>query len=347
MGSQKGIAYILTANAGSSSIKLALFETGSTKKSCEAAIENIGQPAADFTATGLDTADNLAKSISAPDHLAATDILIDWLKQQVRVDAIAAVGHRIVHGGPKYHEPRVIDDELIAGLRELTLFDPSHLPVEIQLIETLRKLLPGVKQVACFDTAFHRDLPTVARLLPIPRRYEAQGIRRYGFHGLSYEFILRALRGPDGMDAVPGKLIVAHLGNGVSLAAVRDGKSIDTTMGLTPASGVPMSARSGDLDPGLVAYLARSEGLDAAQFDDMVNFKSGLLGVSETTSDMKKLLELEASDPQAKEAIDLFATKSKKALVVWRPLWAGWMGWYLPAAWEKTRLKFVPAYVQA
>jgi acetate kinase len=168
-----------------------------------------------------------------------------------------------------------------------------------------------VKQVACFDTAFHHDLPDVARLLAIPRHYETQGIRRYGFHGLSYAFVMDELRH---LDAANGRLVLAHLGNGVSLAAVRDGKSIDTTMGLTPASGVPMSTRSGDIDPGLALYLAEREGMDVTQYNDLVNFRSGLLGISETTSDMQELLESEAEDSRAKAAIDLFCYQIKKSI---------------------------------
>jgi len=309
------IDYILTVNAGSSSIKLALFEVNDTpKRSFEAVIENIGQPSSSFIVKGEAASDNLSKSIVAPDHAAAAEILVGWLKQQVPSDTISAIGHRIVHGGPKYYKPQVIDEQVMADLGELTLFDPEHLPIEIQLIKTLEKLFPNVKQVACFDTAFHHDLPNQAQLLPIPRHYKAQGIRRYGFHGLSYEFVMQKLKHIDGPDAANGRLILAHLGNGVSLTAVHHGKSIDTTMGLTPASGVPMSARSGDLDPGLVLYLARSEGLDADQFNNLVNFRSGLLGISETTSDMKELLEHEADDDRAKEAIELFCYQIKKSI---------------------------------
>ena len=305
--------HILTVNAGSSSIKLALFDSQDVLKPVfEASIENIGQPTADFAATGANQPD-VVKSVTAADHGAAAFILLDWLKQ-LQDGSIAVIGHRIVHGGPKYYEPRLIDDELLAGLRELTIFDPEHLPVEIQLIQTFQRQFPDVKQVACFDTAFHHNLPDVARLLPIPRHYEAAGVRRYGFHGLSYEFVLEQLKQLDGAEAANGRLILAHLGNGVSLAAVHSGQSIDTTMGLTPAAGVPMSSRSGDLDPGLGLYLSRSQGLDAEQFNDMVNFKSGLLGISETTSDMKKLLEAEAEDSRAKLAIDLFCYQIKKSI---------------------------------
>jgi acetate kinase len=305
---------IITVNAGSSSIKLALFEVDDTpKRSFEAVIENIGQPTARFTVKG-EAADDVSKPIVAPDHVAAAGTLADWLKQQISGYVITAIGHRIVHGGPKYYEPCVIDDTVMADLGELTLFDPEHLLIELQLIGAFQELYPNVKQVACFDTAFHHELPDVARLLPIPRHYEAKGIRRYGFHGLSYAFVSEEIKRLEGAEAANGRLVLAHLGNGVSLVAVHHGKSIDTTMGLTPASGVPMSTRSGDLDPGLALYLANSEGMDAGHYNDLVNFRSGLLGISETTSDMEELLKHEAEDNRAKEAIDLFCYQVKKSI---------------------------------
>jgi len=201
---------------------------------------------------------------------------------------------------------------MIAALRGLRAFDPQHLPGEIRLIEAFRRRFPDLPQVACFDTAFHHDLPQVARLLPIPRRYEAQGVRRYGFHGLSFEFLMGELSRVDGAVASRGRVILAHLGSGASLAAVRDGKSIDTSMGFTPAAGVPMSTRSGDLDPGLVSYLARTEKMSAKRFGEMVNFQSGLLGVSETSSDMLALLDREAEDVRAADAVALFCYQVKK-----------------------------------
>jgi acetate kinase len=201
---------------------------------------------------------------------------------------------------------------MVEELLRLSAFDPEHLPEEIQLTEAFHRRFPDLPQVACFDTAFHHDLPRVALLLPIPRRYEAQGVRRYGFHGLSYAFLMGELARLAGTEVARGRVILAHLGNGASLAAVRDGKPVDTSMSFTPTAGVPMSTRSGDLDPGLVWYLARSEGLDAKQFNAMVNFQSGLLGVSETSSDMRDLLEHETQDVRAAEAVALFCYQVKK-----------------------------------
>ena len=208
--------------------------------------------------------------------------------------------------------PALITKEMVAELRQLKPFDPEHLPEEIQLTEAFHRRFPDLPQVACFDTAFHHDLPRVAQLLPIPRRYEAQGVRRYGFHGLSYAFLMEELARLAGMEAAQGRVILAHLGNGASLAAVHHGKPVDTSMSFTPTAGVPMSTRSGDLDPGLVWYLARTEQMSAKQFNEMVNFQSGLLGVSETSSDMRDLLDHETQDVRAAEAVALFCYQVKK-----------------------------------
>jgi acetate kinase len=222
------------------------------------------------------------------------------------------VGHRVVHGGPKYFKPERITPQMVDELHRLSPFDPDHLPEEILLTEAFHHRFPELPQVACFDTAFHHDLPRVAQLLPIPRRYEAQGVRRYGFHGLSYAFLMGELARLAGPESAQGRIILAHLGNGASLAAVRGGKPVDTSMSFTPTAGVLMSTRSGDLDPGLVWYLARTEKMGAKQFNEMVNFQSGLLGVSETSSDMRDLLKREAQDVRAAEAVALFCYQVKK-----------------------------------
>ena len=237
---------------------------------------------------------------------------MDWIEKRGGGDALTAVGHRVVHGGPKYSQPQRITAEMVEELHRLSPVDPEHLPEEILLTEAFHRRFPDLPQVACFDTAFHHDLPRVARMLPIPRRYEAQGVRRYGFHGLSYEFLIGELARLAGAEAAQGRVILAHLGNGASLAAVRDGKSMDTSMGFTPNAGVPMSTRSGDLDPGLVWYLVRTEQMSAKQFNEMVNFQSGLLGISETSSDMRDLLERETRDVRAAEAVALFCYQIKK-----------------------------------
>lgn len=309
-------SYILTVNAGSSSIKFDLFASvGALQRITGGSIEKIGQDgAAVLTVKQGVQSDSSSKPVDAPDHAAAARILVDWLEQNLPSGQLAAVGHRIVHGGPKYGQPKIITQEVLVELRHLLAFDPEHLPVEINLIESLQKLFSDVPCVACFDTAFHHELPREARLLPIPRRYAEQGLRRYGFHGLSYSFLVQELRRIAGEDGANGRLILAHLGSGVSLAAVHQGKSLDTTMGLTPAGGVPMSTRSGDLDPGLLSYLARAEGLDAGGFDRLINFQSGLLGLSGSSPDMEELLEREGSDERAAEAVAVFCYQIKKAI---------------------------------
>jgi acetate kinase len=304
---------ILTINGGSSSIKFAVFEVADPlHRIFGGTIERIGLPNTTLRVKGLSLADNFSRPVEAQNHMTAVDILMNWIKERCEKNNLIAVGHRVVHGGPKYSKPQRITPEMIEELRRLSPFDPEHLPEEVFLIEAFHRQFPEVPQVACFDTAFHHDLPCVARLLPIPRCYEALGVRRYGFHGLSYEFLMGELTRLEGSEVAQGRVILAHLGNGASLAAVQHGKSIDTTMGLTPTGGVPMGTRSGDLDPGLVWYLSQTESLDAKQFNEMVNFKSGLLGISETSSDMRELLDHETRDTRAAEAIALFCYQVKK-----------------------------------
>jgi acetate kinase len=304
---------ILTINGGSSSIKFALFEAGdSLQRILEGEIERIGLPEATFKVKGLNKADNFTRSVNAVNHKVAIELLMDWIEERIRRGELTAVGHRVVHGGPKYSEPQRITTEMVAELHQLQPFDPDHLPEEIQLTEAFHRRFPDLPQIACFDTAFHHDLPRVAQVLPIPRRYEAQGVRRYGFQGLSYAFLMEELARVAGSSAAQGRVILAHLGNGASLAAVYEGKSVDTSMSFTPTAGVPMSTRSGDLDPGLVWYLARTEKITAKKFNEMVNFESGLLGISETSSDMHDLLERSSNDVRAAEAVALFCYQVKK-----------------------------------
>jgi acetate kinase len=304
---------VLTINGGSSSIKFALFESGATlKRILVGKIEGVGQPQGTFTINGSDESENFSRSLVASDHTAAVGTLMEWLQPRIDRGGLAAIGHRVVHGGPKYWNPTRITPALVEELRRIIPFDPEHLPGEILLTEAFHRRFPGVPQIACFDTAFHHDLPRVAQMLPIPRRYEAQGVRRYGFHGLSYAYLLQELECVAGKRVAKSRVILAHLGNGASLAAVRDGRCLDTSMGFTPAAGLVMGTRSGDVDPGLVSFLARSEKMTSAQFDRMVNHQSGLLGVSETSSDVRELLALEKRDVRASEALSLFCYQAKK-----------------------------------
>ena len=306
---------ILTLNGGSSSIKFAMFAAeASLRTVLSGRIERIGMADAVFSVQEADGGAPFARPVAAPDHAAAVTALVDWLATRNRGGGLFAAGHRIVHGGPRYHQPQTLTPALLEELRSLTPLDPEHLPQEIALVEALQRRFPRLPQIACFDTAFHHDLPAVARLLPIPRKYQTQGIRRYGFHGLSYEFLMSELVRTEGEAAARGRIILAHLGNGASLAAVHDGKPVDTSMGFTPAAGVPMGTRSGDLDPGLVGYLARTEGMDARRFNQMVNFESGLLGISGTSGDMHDLLGREALDLHAAQAVAVFCHHITKCI---------------------------------
>ena len=306
---------ILVLNGGSSSIKFALFSAHpSLAIKIKGQIERIGTPDAVFSTQEGEQAAHATQPVAAADYTSAVKLLIEWIDEKDIDDTLIAVGHRIVHGGANFHQPQRLTPKLTAELQQLAPLDRQHMPGEISLADAFQQRFPKVPQIACFDTAFHHDLPRVAQLLPIPRRYEAQGVRRYGFHGLSYEFLMSELIQIDGAAAARGRIILAHLGNGASLAAVAGGKPVDTSMGFTPTAGVPMGTRSGDLDPGLVSYLARTENMDAKAFDELVNFKSGLLGVSETSADMRDLLESERVDPRAAEAVALFCYRVKKCI---------------------------------
>ena len=307
--------FILTINGGSSSIKFSLYEAGDPLLSIvKGEIERIGLPGSIMRINCLNPAERISRSLMASDHKAAVNELLDWLETRSECNAINAVGHRVVHGGPKYNVGQRINQEVIQDLRQLSPFDPEHLPAELLLIEAFIQRFPNLPQVACFDTAFHHDLPRVAQLIPIPRRYEKQGVRRYGFHGLSYQFLMEELVRLAGAKAAQGRVILAHLGNGASLAAVKGGKPVDTSMGFTPTSGVLMGTRSGDLDPGIFGYLAHTEKMTAKQYQQMVNHESGLLGISETSSDMRDLLAQAAKDSRASEAVELFCYDVKKRI---------------------------------
>lgn len=306
-------ACILTVNGGSSSIKFALYLMGAQpRKGLHGKVERIGLLGTHFIVNDTTGKRQDDRSIGKLDHHSAANFLLDWLDEEIGFSSITAVGHRVVSGGAKYREPHRITREVLEELRRISTYAPEHLPSEIELIDMVDERMPSVPQVACFDTGFHRDMPRVARILPIPRRFAATGIKRYGFHGLSYEYLMDELARVAGVEAAKGRVILCHLGNGSSLAAVHCGKCIDTSMGFTPAAGVPMSTRSGDLDPGLVWYLAQTEHMTAQQFHRMINHESGLLGISETSSDLRDLLGREASDDRAAEAVSLFCYQVRK-----------------------------------
>lgn len=302
--------HILVINAGSSSLRFAVFTADKALTRLRSGkFERIGSSEGKVTVKGPNGSDQ--QRFHAPNHQQCAPHLLKLAEVQNGA-ALKAIGHRVVHGGPDLFEPTRVDATVLDQLRRISPFDPEHMPAEIALIVELRGRFANVPQIACFDTAFHRSMPRVAKLLPIPRRYADKGVQRYGFHGLSYAFLMQELERLDGREAANGRVILAHLGNGASMAAVRDGKCIDTTMAFTPTSGLVMSSRSGDLDPGLVAYLSRSEGMSVEQFHKMVNSKSGLLGISETSSDIRELLEREKEDGRAAEALALFCYQAKK-----------------------------------
>jgi acetate kinase len=306
-------AGVLAINGGSSSIKFSLFDAAnSMQRVLEGKIERIGLPGT--TLTIANSPGIPPRKVAAADHAAAADSVVQVLSEYAHGSTLQAIGHRVVHGGSQYQAPQKVSPAMLEDLRGLSPFDPDHLPAEIALIESFSRHFPVLPQVACFDTAFHHALPRVAQQLPIPRRYQARGVRRYGFHGLSYQYLMQELERIAGADVANDRIILAHLGNGASMAAVHEKRSIDTTMGFTPAAGIVMGTRSGDLDPGLVAYLARSENMNAAQFDHMVNHESGLLGLSETSPDMRDLLAREAADTRAAEAIELFCYQARKTI---------------------------------
>jgi acetate kinase len=303
--------HLLTINGGSSSIRFAVYEASETpRRLLDGKIDRIGLSGTNLIVNDPAAKPHAPRRLAAADHRTAVGFLLDWLEAQPVFASIKAVGHRVVHG-MKHSRPEKVTPKLLAELRRIMPYDPDHLRREIGLIEAFLRRHPQLPQVACFDTAFHRTMPQVAKLLPIPRRYAAKGVERYGFHGLSYAYLMEELGRLD-PKAAKGRVILAHLGNGASLAAVRHGQSIDTSMGFTPTSGLVMSTRTGDLDPGLAYYLARTERMSAPRFERMVNHESGLLGISGTSSDLRDLLARENRDSRAAEAVALFCYQAKK-----------------------------------
>lgn len=309
----EGSRSILVINGGSSTLKFALFRAGdSPVRRLSGLIDRIGSPQGTFTWMQEGASHGDRRIVATLDHASCLEPILECAQDKLAREPLLAIGHRVVHGGKEYREPQRVTPVVMEELQRLSPFDPEHLPAEIKLIEACARRYPRLPQVACFDTTFHQGMPNVARLLPIPRRYDRLGLQRYGFHGLSYAFLMKELARIGRQGEASGRVILAHLGNGASMAAVKDGKSVETTMGFTPASGMPMSRRSGDLDPGLVSYLSRTEGMSADRYHQMVNTESGLLGVSEISADMRDLLKEEQNDPRAADAVSLFCYQAKK-----------------------------------
>ena len=306
------ITSILTINGGSSSIKFALYRAGKLlKKSFNGCVDRVGLPGTNLTSIESDGKHKDSLILESSDTRSAANFLIDWLEKKIDFASIKGIGHRVVFG-LNHTEPESVTRELVNELHRISPYDMDHLPAEIELIEAMQQRYPKIPQVACFDTAFHQTMPRVAKILPIPRRFEALGIRRYGFHGLSYSYLIEELARIAGTKAAQGRVILAHLGSGASLAAVSEGKSIDTSMGFTPAGGLTMGTRPGDLDPGVAWYMMKSENLTPKQFNKIINHDSGLLGISETGSDMRDLIAKETGDVRAAEAVELFCYRTKK-----------------------------------
>ena len=302
--------HVLALNSGSSSLKFGLYKVrySHTQRLVSGEAESIGKEAAVFHAEDATGALLLRESAAMPSQNDGV-IRIARLLTDMKMPTPQSIGHRIVHGGPKLKHHCIIDDSVLDELNAAVAFAPLHMPPALSVIHFSRTHFPGLPQVACFDTSFHAHMPDIARVLPIPYALRAEGIERYGFHGLSCESIVHQLR-----SALPSKLLIAHLGNGASITAVKDGQSIDTSMGLTPTGGIIMGTRSGDLDPGVLFYLARQKKLDVIQLEELVDRRSGLLGVSGVSADLRDLHKIAHSNADARLAIDMFCYSAAKQL---------------------------------
>jgi len=296
---------VLALNSGSSSLKFGVYQVDgrlvTTLLSGEA--QALGSPQASFS-----VADGASETL-AEGSVAEVMKRLEKLLDESQLPALDAIGHRVVHGGTQLFGPCRIDDEVLEQLQQASSFAPLHTPAALAVIAEAQAHFADVPQVACFDTGFHADLPAVARTLPLPKLFRDQGLRRYGFHGLSCESILRQLG-----DKVPKRLVIVHLGNGASVTAVRDGRSVDTSMGLTPSGGLIMGTRSGDLDPGVLIYLLRERQMDATTLEQLIDHQSGLLGISGVASDMRTLHEAAAANPEAALAIEMFCQSVRKQI---------------------------------
>jgi acetate kinase len=299
---------ILALNSGSSSLKFGLYRVGSARTEIllSGEAKSIGDKEGEFVAQDSRSKTLLSETASIPSQREAV-VRIARLLDDSKMPVPVAVGHRIVHGGPRLRRHCLIDDEVLRQLEAARPFAPLHIPSALSVICFAREHFPAASQAACFDTAFHADLPEVARVLPIPKELRSEGIQRYGFHGLSCESVVRQLA-----DDLPDRLIIAHLGNGASVTAIKAGKSIDTSMGLTPSGGVVMSTRSGDLDPGVLVYLMREKKFDAAMLEELIDRRSGLLGISGVGGDMRRLHQAAPSNANARLAIQMFCCSVRK-----------------------------------
>jgi acetate kinase len=307
--------YILTINSGSSSLKFSVYEIWEDEKLIiRGNIDRIGLGESTFQVSERFGTGQVEQDFKLPNHKAAFNVLFDWLENNKNGKEIYAVGHRMVNGGSNFTRHQLITSRLISTLKKMSYLAPEHLPRQILGIEVVTNIYPNLKQVACFDTAFHSNMPRKAKMFALPRKLWDEGVIRYGFHGLSYEYIIQELNKEVGSRGVAGRIIIAHLGNGASMVAVKNGKGVDTTMGFTPTGGLMMSTRSGDLDPGIIIYLLEEKEITPPKLNEMINKKAGLFGVSGISSDMQELLEKEAENLHAADAINLFCYQAKKFL---------------------------------
>lgn len=305
---------ILTINSGSSSLKFSIYriDEGQEKLERKGELTNIGQDSGLMRVEDGEGRQMLKKDKEIKDHGEAFALLFDWLKKDSPEEDISGIGHRIVHGGADFIDPILLNKINLTDLEKLKPLAPEHLPHELKAIKIVKNRYPDLKQAACFDTGFHSNMPMVSRKYPIPEEYRKQGIQRYGFHGLSYEYIMRELEKENGKQINEKRIIIAHLGNGASMSAIKNGESIDTTMGFTPAGGLMMSTRTGDLDPGVMIYLMKEKGMHISDLNKLVNEKSGLLGISGKSSSMKDLIK--SKDKDAQLAVEMFCYRARKFL---------------------------------
>ena len=303
-------AGILVINCGSSSLKFSLYLAASLLPEWSGSISPIGSSEGKFEIKNSQYQIIKNRSAFFKDLDTAVAEVILWLKNNGYQDRLSAVGHRLVQGGPEHRQPEIITDQLLKTLNKYVYLAPNHLPDELKAVKAFQGAFPNVPQVACFDTAFHRDIPAYAKYYPLPEKYKDMGLMKYGFHGLSYQYILQELIAED-----PGvtkkKIIIAHLGNGASMAAVKNGISVDTTMGISPVGGLVMGTRSGDLDPGVPLFLLKRDKLTPSQLDDLLSKDSGLKAIS-GRSDVQDLLKAESTEPKAAEALTVFCYAAKK-----------------------------------
>jgi len=306
-------SHILTINSGSSSIKYSLYSLGAREVLIlqgELGRIEVGQGF--FHAVDREGNQLVAQELDLPDHDAAWKILFDWLQGHEIAKGLHAIGHRLVHGGTAHVKPQLVSPALIEDLKLLLPLAPVHLPHEIKGLEVVRRYYPLLPQVVCFDTAFHRRMPEVAQRYALPEPLFRAGLQRYGFHGLSYEYLTQELEREAGSQEAYGKLIIAHLGNGASMAAIEGGRSLDTTMGLTPAGGLVMGTRPGDLDPGVMLYLLQEKGMTPAEVNHLISHQAGLQGISGISEDMQDLLAREGANAGAALAVGIFCYQARK-----------------------------------